>query len=76
LNSADFQKGGFTTDESLEIIQLMEEAGVDLLEVSGGNYESAAMFGALSTQKREAYFLDFAKQARANLSKKNYNFSY
>jgi 2,4-dienoyl-CoA reductase-like NADH-dependent reductase (Old Yellow Enzyme family) len=67
LNSADFQRGGFAEDESLEVMQLLDAAGVDLLEVSGGTYEAPAMTGTMrqSTMEREAYFLDFAERARA-----------
>ncbi|MEU0534517.1 NADH:flavin oxidoreductase/NADH oxidase family protein [Amycolatopsis tolypomycina] len=66
LNSADFQRGGFTEEESLEVVRELGEAGVDLLEVSGGTYEKAAMMGAgrASTRAREAYFLDYAAKAR------------
>lgn len=73
LNSADFQRGGFTQEESLEVVSMLHDLGVDLLEVSGGTYESMAFFmlneehGAgmrASTQKREAYFLDFAQRVR------------
>ncbi|MGW3996155.1 NADH:flavin oxidoreductase/NADH oxidase family protein [Amycolatopsis sp. NPDC004772] len=65
LNSADFQRGGFTEEESLEVVRELGEAGIDLLEVSGGTYEKAAMMGGASTQAREAYFLDYAAKARA-----------
>jgi len=66
LNSADFQKGGFSQEDSLEVIVELEKAGVDLLEISGGNYESPAMVGIVkpSTQKREAYFVEFAAKVR------------
>lgn len=76
LNSADFQNGGFTEDESLQVIKWLEEEGMDLLEISGGNYESMRMTGrdellqpvatkeAASTIAREAYFLDFAARIR------------
>ncbi|TDP96418.1 NADH:flavin oxidoreductase/NADH oxidase family protein [Labedaea rhizosphaerae] len=66
LNSADFQRGGFEEDESLAVVRALGEAGVDLLEVSGGTYERAAMMGATrrSTVEREAYFLDYAAKAR------------
>ncbi|MFD9893816.1 NADH:flavin oxidoreductase/NADH oxidase family protein [Amycolatopsis sp. NPDC059027] len=66
LNSADFQRGGFDEGESLEVVRLLGEAGLDLLEISGGTYEKAAMMGAgrASTRKREAYFLDYAAKAR------------
>lgn len=67
INSADFQKGGFTEEESIEVIAALAEAGIDLVEISGGNYESPAMTGARqreSTKKREAYFLQFAETVR------------
>jgi 2,4-dienoyl-CoA reductase-like NADH-dependent reductase (Old Yellow Enzyme family) len=63
LNSADFQKGGFGTDEANEVLALLANEGVDLVEISGGNYESPALlFGQGSP--REAYFLSFAEQAK------------
>ena len=67
LNSADFQRGGFDEDESLDVVRALGEAGIDLLEVSGGTYERAAMMGSAraSTARREAYFLDYAAKARA-----------
>jgi hypothetical protein len=81
LNSADFQRGGFGTEDSLVVGGWLEEAGVDLLEVSGGSYESPVMIGAsgisddcdrapkkASTLAREAYFLDFARALRKNLT--------
>lgn len=73
LNSADFQHGGFTEEESLATIQALVDAGIDLIEISGGTYEAPAMSGALQEQKkassvaREAYFLEFAKKVRATL---------
>ncbi len=67
LNSADFQRGGFTEEESLTVIQTLADEGVDLVEISGGNYEAPAMSGrkaAESTRQREAYFLEFAGKVR------------
>jgi len=73
LNSADFQRGGFTEEESLDTIRALADAGIDLIEISGGTYEAPAMTGVKtskepvkeSTRLREAYFLDFAEKARA-----------
>ena len=71
LNSADFQRGGFTEEESIDTIQALVEAGIDLIEISGGTYEAPAMSGAFqkpqkaSTAAREAYFLEFAEKVRA-----------
>lgn len=66
LNSADFQRGGFTEAESLDTIAALVDAGVDLVEISGGTYEAPAMTGIMkeTTRAREAYFLDFAEQVR------------
>jgi 2,4-dienoyl-CoA reductase-like NADH-dependent reductase (Old Yellow Enzyme family) len=72
LNSADFQKGGFAFEDSLQVAQWLEEAGVDLIEISGGTYEQPKLLGVEgveaeekqnvgeSTLMREAYFVDFA----------------
>lgn len=71
LNSADFQKGGFTEEESMATIQSLVDAGIDLIEISGGTYEAPAMSGAFnkpqktSTAAREAYFLEFAEKVRS-----------
>lgn len=43
LNSADFQKGGFAFEESMVVARWLQDAGVDLLEISGGSYEQPAM---------------------------------
>jgi len=67
LNSSDFQKGGLTEQESLQVVELLYKAGVDLLEVSGGTYEQSVfllMNARASTRKREAYFIEFARKVR------------
>lgn len=46
LNSADFMKGGFTEEESMQVVQALSVAGVDLIEISGGTYESPSMMGS------------------------------
>ncbi|MET0286678.1 MAG: NADH:flavin oxidoreductase/NADH oxidase family protein [Polyangiales bacterium] len=70
LNSADFQRGGFGEDESMTVVEQLPAGTVDLLEISGGTYEAAAMMGATkalrqSTREREAYFLDYAAKVRS-----------
>ena len=72
LNSADFQRGGFDEADSLAVIRLLDEAGIDLLEISGGTYERLVFLVPEegeglreNTQQREAFFLDFAQRARA-----------
>jgi len=65
MNSADFQRGGFESEDAIAVVKLLNHAGLDLLEVSGGSYESPAMQGNTAdgrTLAREAYFLEFAEQ--------------
>jgi 2,4-dienoyl-CoA reductase-like NADH-dependent reductase (Old Yellow Enzyme family) len=80
LNSADFQRGGFAFEESLQVARWLQDGGVDLVEISGGTYEQPKLLGiegleaeedqnvAPSTLAREAYFVDFAKAMKAELS--------
>lgn len=67
LNSADFQRGGFTEGESRGVVAALAQEGLDLIEVSGGSYEQPAMMGkaADSTRAREAYFLEYARTVRS-----------
>jgi 2,4-dienoyl-CoA reductase-like NADH-dependent reductase (Old Yellow Enzyme family) len=80
LNSADFQKGGFAFEDSIQVAKWLQEAGVDLIEISGGTYEQPKLLGlegieeaepqkvAESTLMREAYFVDFALAMQAEVS--------
>ena len=76
LNAADFQKGGFSSEDCVRVVGWLAELGIDLLEISGGNYEQPRMVGIdglepvfedgarASTRAREAYFLDYAARMR------------
>ncbi len=77
LNSSDFQKDGFSPEECLQVARWLNDAGVDLLEISGGSYEQPAMMDMdglearyeetkrASTRAREAYFLTYAEDIRS-----------
>ncbi|HEY4079701.1 MAG TPA: NADH:flavin oxidoreductase/NADH oxidase family protein [Burkholderiaceae bacterium] len=68
LNSADFQRGGFEASDARQVVEWLNELAVDLVELSGGSYESPAMQGSAADGKtlaREAYFLEFAKDIAA-----------
>jgi 2,4-dienoyl-CoA reductase-like NADH-dependent reductase (Old Yellow Enzyme family) len=76
LNSSDFQKGGFTNAECVELVGWLNESSLDLLELSGGSLEQPKVVGVSikdegadarpeSTIKREAYFADYAANVRA-----------
>lgn len=70
LNSADFQRGGISEEDVIQVFKAIDAAGIDLIEVSGGTYEAPAMAGVkaekrkASTLAREAYFLEFAERIR------------
>jgi len=77
LNSSDFQKGGFTNTECIELVRRLNDSNLDLLELSGGSLEQPKVVGISvrdegedklpeSTIKREAYFVEFAGAVRAN----------
>ncbi|MFY1667599.1 NADH:flavin oxidoreductase/NADH oxidase family protein [Pseudomonas sp. Pseu.R1] len=68
LNSADFQRGGFSADDARQVVEMLNTLPVDLVEMSGGSYEAPAMQGVARdgrTLAREAYFLEFARDIRA-----------
>ncbi len=81
LNSTDFQKGGFSHEDCLAVIDMLNEQSVDFVEISGGNYEQPKMAGIEgmepvfeepvreSTRAREAYFANYARsvQVRAKM---------
>ncbi|KAJ5572625.1 hypothetical protein N7450_009609 [Penicillium hetheringtonii] len=78
LNSADHDSEGF--EDTMTQISLVVDAGVDFLEVSGGSYEDPTMMGrglqdeaanakSSKSEHREAFFLDFATQARKRFPK-------
>ncbi|TQW01091.1 FMN binding oxidoreductase [Cordyceps javanica] len=73
INSVDHQSEGELRD-CLEQLTEITNAGVDFLEISGGNYENPTMMASVesntgakvsaSTAAREAFFLDFANSIR------------
>jgi 2,4-dienoyl-CoA reductase-like NADH-dependent reductase (Old Yellow Enzyme family) len=75
MNSADFQQGGFSNEEATQVVRWLNAERIDLLELSGGNYEQPRAGGASwdvgpepvreSTQKREAYFLEYTDLIKA-----------
>jgi 2,4-dienoyl-CoA reductase-like NADH-dependent reductase (Old Yellow Enzyme family) len=75
LNASDFQKGGFTNAECVELVKLLNDTGLDLLELSGGSLEQPKVVGVTlkdegedgrraSALRRQAYFVAFAAAVR------------
>lgn len=67
LNSRDYLEHGLELDESLEIGRLLEHAGVDAIEISGGTRESGHLKSTrtgILTEQAEAYFEEAARAFR------------
>jgi 2,4-dienoyl-CoA reductase-like NADH-dependent reductase (Old Yellow Enzyme family) len=80
LNSVDAASSDSLSDV-LEQIQLIVDAGIDFVEISGGTYENPVMMAEplaagqpakevkKSTQERESFFLEFAQTVREKFPK-------
>lgn len=60
INSSDFREGGFSEEDSLQVIQKMDQLGIDLIEISGGNYEKPTVQGI----GKGAFFIDYASKVK------------
>lgn len=70
LNSAEFQKGGFTPEDCRVLCAELEKHNFDWVELSGGTYEVLAFeHRRESTKKREAFFIEFAEMVIPELKK-------
>lgn len=75
LNSADYmEEDGLTSDESIIVAKMLEKAGIDAIEVSGGNENIKSVSKQnLGPARRniksedESYFQDYAKKLVENL---------
>jgi 2,4-dienoyl-CoA reductase-like NADH-dependent reductase (Old Yellow Enzyme family) len=66
MNSEDFVDGGFSVHDMLETASLLESAGVDAIELSGGSPFSPTYVsfrpGPIKTQADEAYYREAARR--------------
>ena len=62
LNASDFSSGGFSEEESLQVAQTLSRAGIDLIEISGGNYENPKMFEEAEEDSDAVFFIDYAEK--------------
>lgn len=76
LNASDFQKGGFTNAECVEVVKMLNGSSLDLLELSGGSLEQPKVVGVSVKEEgvdgatnnsahREAYFVTLAGAVKA-----------
>jgi 2,4-dienoyl-CoA reductase-like NADH-dependent reductase (Old Yellow Enzyme family) len=60
INSEDFLEGGFTVEEMIKVSHMLEERGIDAIEMSGGTFESGKYIpsrgGTSKSEDREVYY--------------------
>ena len=64
LNGEDFIEGGLTLEDSLKVGVMLQENGMDAIEVSGGTLISGKFIPSrpgIKTEEKEAYFRDAGK---------------
>lgn len=71
INSEDYFEGGLTSQESIEISKILEKAGADAIEVSGGNESTKSVLDNNSgparkkvygSKTRKSYFREHASE--------------
>lgn len=63
LNATDQLEGGFEEQDALKVVQALDAAPIDLIDISGGTYFPGARPASDSSQPG-AYFLGFAEKAK------------
>ncbi len=72
INSEDFVDNGFTADESLEVCAMLEKAGVDAIEMSGGTVYASGKFSCMRTgvaksTDKESYYREVAARYKQKI---------
>jgi 2,4-dienoyl-CoA reductase-like NADH-dependent reductase (Old Yellow Enzyme family) len=69
INSSDFLATGIQVEESIEVAGLLQEAGLDAVEVSGGMTEAGkgSVWQGLRAEEDEGYFVDAAARYKKAL---------
>jgi 2,4-dienoyl-CoA reductase-like NADH-dependent reductase (Old Yellow Enzyme family) len=68
MNSEDFIDGGLTVDESLQAALMLEQAGIDAVELSGGTVVTGDHCRKdINSEEKEAYWRKAAKVFKAKL---------
>jgi 2,4-dienoyl-CoA reductase-like NADH-dependent reductase (Old Yellow Enzyme family) len=68
LNSEDFIEGGLTLEDSVRVGQMLQEEGIDAIEVSGGTVVTGDHCRKdIDSKEKEAYWRDAAKVFKEKL---------
>lgn len=71
MNSRDFLEGGLELEDSLKVGRMLQDKGIDAIELSGGTFVSGELTPSrtkISSEEKEAYFRDAAKRFKKALS--------
>lgn len=73
INSEDFVEGGLAEEEMLRVCAMLQRAGVDAIEMSGGTVHASGAFsccrvGALNRPEKEVYYKDAAARYKQQIS--------
>jgi 2,4-dienoyl-CoA reductase-like NADH-dependent reductase (Old Yellow Enzyme family) len=60
INSEDFLDGGLSVQDVIKVAHMLEDRGIDAIEMSGGTFESgkyiSSRVGTAKSEKREVYY--------------------
>jgi 2,4-dienoyl-CoA reductase-like NADH-dependent reductase (Old Yellow Enzyme family) len=73
INSDDFLDGGFTLEEMLQVAAMLEAAGIDAIEISGGTHLSPGKYSfsrktGIVPAEKEIYFKDAALRYKERIT--------
>ncbi len=72
INSEDFLENGFTVKETIEVAHMLEDRGMDAIEMSGGTFESGKLIpsrvGTSTSEEREVYYRKAAEIFKKEIS--------
>jgi 2,4-dienoyl-CoA reductase-like NADH-dependent reductase (Old Yellow Enzyme family) len=70
MNCRDFLEGGLELEDALQAGAMLKDAGIDVIEVSGGTFASGDLMPVrtgIATERDEAYFRDEARAFKQRL---------
>lgn len=68
LNATDQLEGGFDEDDSIKVVEALDQTSIDLIDISGGTYFPGAK-SASDNSGGGPYFLNFAERARQSTAR-------
>lgn len=71
MNCEDFLEGGLLIEDTLKAGAMLEQGGLDAIELSGGTIMSGKFIpfrSGIKTEEKEAYFRDYAKALKDSVS--------